>query len=213
MGTEERLQSSEEVLAEILKIQEQLHIKLTDQESRSRRENVRIYGVPEVAEGSPKAMIPFIEKLLKENLGISTSTDLKIERAHQAPVPQPPSDAHPRSILVRFLSFITKEDVIRLAWQKKGFLFRNKKISLDHDYAPGILNKRREFGEARRVLKLHKIRFQMLFLAHQRVFYEDGTTIYESVEEATEDIERRGMQVKVVTQPTSLLEKIQQGAW
>lgn len=41
-GNEERLQNAEEALAEMLKIQKQLQWKLTDQEGRSRRENVRI---------------------------------------------------------------------------------------------------------------------------------------------------------------------------
>ena len=46
VGNEERLQSTEEALAEMLKIQKQLQSKLADQEGRSRRENVRIYQVP-----------------------------------------------------------------------------------------------------------------------------------------------------------------------
>ena len=131
MGNEERLQNAEDVITEMVKIQEQLLEKLTDQEGRSRRENVRIYGVPEGAEGGPGQMIPFVEKLLRENLNIPGSSDMQIERAHRALGPQPPADAQPRSILVRFLSFRMKEEIIRLAWQKKGFTWRNSKINID----------------------------------------------------------------------------------
>lgn len=81
-GNEERLQNTEEALAEILKIHEQLQWKLTDQEGRSRRENVRIYGVPEGAEGGPGSMIPFMERLLRGNLDIPDAKDMQIERAH-----------------------------------------------------------------------------------------------------------------------------------
>lgn len=124
-------------------------------------------------------MIPFIEKLLRENLGIPKTTDMQIERAHRALA------QHPRSILVEFLSFRVKEEVIRLAWQKKGFTLDSNKVSLDHDYAPELLYKRKEYAEARHVLKEKNIRFQTLYPALLRVFYEDGVTTYKTVEEAT----------------------------
>ena len=211
--SEERLQSAEDVLAEMVKIQEQLQAKLTDQEGRSRKENRRIYGIPEGAEGGPGSMIPFVEKLLRENLSIAALRDMQIERAHRALAPQPPAGAQPRSILVRFLSFRMKEEIIKLAWQKKGFTWGNSKINLDHDYAPGIMARRREYAEARRLLKDKNIKFQTLYPARMRVFYEDGTTTYETVEEATEDLARRGFPVKVISQPKSLMERIQRWSW
>lgn len=47
---EERIQNTEEVIAAMLKVYVKLEDKLLDLESRSRRENVRIYGVPEGSE-------------------------------------------------------------------------------------------------------------------------------------------------------------------
>lgn len=67
----------------MLKLQEQLQSKLADQEGHARRENVRIYGVPEGAEDGPRVMISFVERLLKENLEIPDTKDLQIERAHE----------------------------------------------------------------------------------------------------------------------------------
>lgn len=135
-------------------------------------------------------MIPFMEKLLRGNLDITK--DMQIERAHRALAPQPPAGAQPRSILVRFLSFRMKEEVLRLTWQKKGFTWENSKISIDHDYAPGILTKWREYAEVRRVLKENNIRFQTLYPAWVRVLYEDGTKTYETAEEATADLAHWG---------------------
>ena len=157
------------------KLQEQLQSKLADQEGRVRRENVRIYGVPEGAEDGPWAVIPFVERLLKENLELPDTRDLQIQRAHRALAPQPPTGAQPRSILVKFLSFRVKEEVLKLAWQKKGFSWRNCKINLDHDYALYILARRREYAETRRALKEKDIKFQTLYPARLRVFHEDGT--------------------------------------
>lgn len=118
MENEERLQNMEEALAEMLMLQELFQVKLADQEGCARREYVRIYGVPEGVDDGPRAMISFVDKLLKENLGIPDSKDLQIERTHQALAPQPPAGAQPRSILVKFLSFRVKEEVPKLAWQK-----------------------------------------------------------------------------------------------
>lgn len=105
-----------------------------------------------------------------------------------------------------------KEEILRLAWQNKGFTWENCKVSLDHDYVPEILTRWREYAEARRLLKDKNIRFQTLYPA-RRVFYDDGTTTYETVEEATADMARRGFQVTVITQPGSLMERIQWWSW
>lgn len=37
-----------------------------------RRENIRIYGVPEGAEGDPKLTISFVKKLIRDNLTLKT---------------------------------------------------------------------------------------------------------------------------------------------
>ena len=76
----------------MLKLQIQLQGNLMDQESRSRRENVRIYGVPEGSEGDAGSMITCAENLLRENLEIPSTTDIHIERAHQALGPHPPAE-------------------------------------------------------------------------------------------------------------------------
>lgn len=158
-------------------------------------------------------MISFVEKLLRENLDIPDTKDLQIERAQRALAPQPPAGAQPRSILVRFLSFRTKEEVLKLAWQKKGFTWNNCKISLNHDYAPVILARRREYAEARRVLKENNIRFQTLFPAWLKVFFKDGTKTYKTVAEAMSDLAARELPVKVIMEPKLLLERIQRWSW
>lgn len=85
---------------------------------------------------------------------------------------KPPQDAPPRSIVVKFQSYRTKEAIIKAAWQKKGFDFEGRRVIIDHDYAPDILRQRKEYGEAKKVLRDKKIRFQMPFPAKLRVFYE-----------------------------------------
>lgn len=64
-----------------------MEAKLIDQEGRARRDNIQIYGIPEDAEGYNVSF--FLVNLLKELLGFPPDTELKIERAHRAPVPKP----------------------------------------------------------------------------------------------------------------------------
>lgn len=49
------------MVVELLKLHVKLDDKLADLESRSRRENVRIYGVPEGTEKDSESMIAFVE--------------------------------------------------------------------------------------------------------------------------------------------------------
>ncbi|KAI4801778.1 hypothetical protein KUCAC02_019649 [Chaenocephalus aceratus] len=150
---EDRLESVESAVSELLKLQTHLEARLTDQESRSRRENIRIHGVCEGAEENSPSVISFVETLLKENLELPPSSDLKIERAHRALGTKPPADAPPRSIVVKFASHRTKEEIIKTAWQKRGFVYKERQVNLDHDYSPEVLKKRKEYVEAKRVFQ------------------------------------------------------------
>ena len=136
---EERLRCMEDATLELLELQKKFENRLVDQEGRSRRENIRIHGVKEGAEDTARSMPEFIEGLLRERLELPPSLHLQIDRAHQALETRPPADGPPRSIVVRFTSFRSKEEIIKIAWQKRGFVHEGKKVFLDHDYASEIL--------------------------------------------------------------------------
>lgn len=135
---EERVQGVEGAILEMLKRQTYLGERLTDQEGRARRDNIRIHGVCQGAEESTTSVISFVETLLKENLDLPPSTDLRIERAHRALGPRPPHGAPLRSIVVKFASHRSKEDIVKTAWQKHGFVYKEKRVNIDHDYAPEV---------------------------------------------------------------------------
>lgn len=84
---------------------------------------------------------------------------------------------------------------------------------VDHDYAPEVMKKRKEYAEAKRVLRENKIRFQTPFPAKFRVFYEGDTCLYNSAAEATSDMVERGFRVRIVKPAVDPLEKIQRRMW
>lgn len=206
---EDKLQNSDDLLAAMILAQEQLQNKLMSLDANSRREMLRLYGVPEGAESGASSMTQFVEKLLRENLNIPSSTVLQIQKAYRASATPPPDGSQPRSILVKFLCYTVKEEVLRLAWQKKGLVWHNSKISLDHDYPPEIMARRREYAEVRRILKEKNLRFRTIYPARLKVFYEEGTKIYSTVEDATADMASRGFPVKIIQPPATLKEKLQ----
>ncbi len=200
-------------MAELVKLQMLTEAKLTDLEGRSRCDSVIVFGVKEGAEENTTTMIAFVEDLLMRGLELPFSTALNIERAQRALTTKPPPGAPPRSIVVKFASFKLKDEILNVAWQKKGFDFQGKRIHLDNDYAPELLKKRRNYAEAKAARKERNIRFQTPFPARLRVFYEEGTVIYNSAEMATADMAKRGIKVTVLKHPTSLLDQISQLSW
>lgn len=68
-----------EALCACLEQQRKLQIKVLDLESRSRRNNLRVFGVPEGQEGD--SVTQFIEKLLQSQLQLPEDFNLKIQRA------------------------------------------------------------------------------------------------------------------------------------
>lgn len=102
---------------------------------------------------------------------------------------------------------------MKAAWQKRGFVFQEKRVNIDHDYAPEVLKKRKEYTEAKRVLRAQNIRFQTPFPARLRVFFQDETRVYSSAEEATKDMAARGLQVKAFKPPETWAERIKRLTW
>lgn len=78
---------AKEALLMTLREQRKLQEKLTDREGMSRRNNVRIFGVPEGEEGDSAPL--FVEKLLRRELALPEGTRLLIQRAHRAAVRRP----------------------------------------------------------------------------------------------------------------------------
>lgn len=213
---EDRTQNMEQVLGKLIKEVTRLENKVLDQEGRSRRKNIRIYNVPEESEGS--SMTEFVEKLLHDKLDIPETTNIDIERAHRALVPKPTGvrEDKPRSIVIRFLRYKTKEEILQKAWGKKKVLMDDEtQIFFDNDYPPAVLQKRKEYAEAKRVLKQKNIRFQTPFPAKLRVFYENGTRIYQSAEEATRDMKSRGLPINAImaTPREDLTAQLSRTAW
>ncbi|KAE8296853.1 hypothetical protein D5F01_LYC05622 [Larimichthys crocea] len=135
-----------ETLLAVVKENTEMRGKIVDLESRSRRNNIRIYGVPEEKEGG--SVIEFVNELFKRHLALPEGLELRVQRAHRALIPKPAAASSPRSIII--------------ALREKGIRFRTPYTKM-------------------------------------RVQWDSGLVIYSTAEEAAQDLNRRGIRVKVMT--------------
>lgn len=99
---------------------------------------------------------------------------------------------------------------LKKACQKKGVLWTSKQVNLSQDYAPSIL--RDKNTPKLRVLKEKGIRFQTPFPA-TRVFYQDGTLLYNSVKETTKMMSEKGLPITVIKPPETPMEQKRRLTW
>lgn len=203
-----------DALVKSMKKQKDAQEKLTDLEGRSRRNNIRIYGVPEEKEGN--SVSEFVEQLLKTELALPADTKLHIQRAHRALARKPERNVPPRSIVVNFLEFITKEMVLKKAWGKK-IIIEERRLSFDHDYATEVVQKRKAYAGIKRVLKEKGVRFQTP-LDRMRIHWDSGVRTYDSARDAAQELRRRGHDVEMpscsaVELDTEMERLLRAGAW
>ncbi|XP_029443595.1 uncharacterized protein LOC115083739 [Rhinatrema bivittatum] len=147
---------------------EALQAKVEDLENRSRRNNLRIRGVPEdpeFADVAGTAALICKDILLQGGEGTSdhegTHSAVQFERAHRALGPR--RDQKPRDIVLSFTSFTLKERIYTLSRQMKDIQWRNLHISIYQDLAPVTLKKRFELREVTTALREKDIRYRWTF--------------------------------------------------
>lgn len=144
-----------------------------DLEGRSRRNNIRLVGLPEGLEG-PRAT-EFIATLLQEILRLDDKPLL--DRAHRTLRDKPKEGDAPRPVVVRVHYFHIRNEILRRAGEHAPLLYRGKRISIFADYTSTVAKKRAAFGNVKR--QLHScpgIKFGLLFPAVLRITLPSGDT-------------------------------------
>ncbi|KAI4903014.1 hypothetical protein NFI96_010054 [Prochilodus magdalenae] len=137
----DRIQALEDQCASLKETCAKLQAKTTDLESRSRRNNIRIIGLPEEIEGQRPTT--FFAGLLFEVFGDAFPSPPEVDRVHRALSAKPQTGGKPRAVIIRLHHFQNKERIIREARARRGkLLFRGKPISIFEDYAPDVLEQR-----------------------------------------------------------------------
>lgn len=195
-GVEDTVLRHERAIRYLLTREVDLTARCEDQQNRSRRNNLRIYRVPEDSEGTD--MKTFIKHLLQTTLQLGPDVNMQIERAHRALGAKPKSHiAAPRSIIVKFVDFSVKETILRQAWGQRQVLYNGNPIFFDHDYSPELQKRRSQVREVIKQLKQKNIRAKCLYPAQLKVITQDNEETYRSLVEAVPWLREQGIQVRV----------------
>lgn len=169
-------------LGSVLKENAGLKMKLEDLESRSKRQNVRVLGLPEGLE--EKDARAYMAAMFTCLLGDLLSGPPELDRAHRSLQPKPRPGDPPRPMIVRFHRYVEKEAVLRWAKSHKDSSYNGHKIKIFEDFSAAVARSRAAFNPVKGRLYRRGVRFGMLFPARLRVTHNNREYVFNSPEAA-----------------------------
>ncbi|KAJ1153343.1 hypothetical protein NDU88_006104 [Pleurodeles waltl] len=145
-----------------------LEARLEDPEGRSGRNNVRLLGFLECAEGS--AAEAFVKSWIRDVLQpTGLSRVFVVERAHRALIAPPRPGSPPRANIASLLNYKDRDCVLRAARESDKAIYENCKISIYPDYTNKVQSSRKRFMEVKANLCTMNIRYMLLNPARLKV--------------------------------------------
>ena len=140
--TEDAMEKTGAALDSAIKRIAYLESKTEDLENRSRRKNLRLFGIREGAEGQ-QPLFDFISGMLPRWLALNPDKSFTLERVHRTLAPARPNQN--RAILICFLKFQEKEFVYRET-RRQDITHDGTKISFSQDLSAETVRIRRGFN-------------------------------------------------------------------
>ncbi|CAJ0928425.1 unnamed protein product [Ranitomeya imitator] len=175
---EERVSTAEDHIVQLQKAEKkftqaiaELAAKNEDLENRSRRNNIRIVGIPEKAEG--RNPTEYIENWLLETFGDMALTKVfAVERAHRVPPKPPVPGANPRTMLAKILNYRDGDIILRKARDMTDLTVEGQRIAIYPDYSALVQKQRMMFTVSADTRKISDIadtdiRYQYKSMGHQ----------------------------------------------
>ena len=159
-----------------------LKAKLEDLESRSKRQNLRVLGLPENTEG--KDPRDFMAKMFHTLLGGSLSEPPEQDRAHRSLQPKSRTRDPPKPFIVRFHRYTVKEIVLNWTKSHKNISYNGNGIRIFEDFSVAVAKKRSAFNDIKSLLYKRGVRFGMLYPARLRITYDNREHFFNSPADA-----------------------------
>ena len=112
---------------------------MIDLEDRSRRKNLRIYGITETNDESWKKCEEHADQVFSQKLGLK---NIRIERAHRVKRKKGDKTKKPRPIVCNLLSFKDKKLILKNANKLRG-----TNIFIDEDYSIETMEYRKQLWD------------------------------------------------------------------
>lgn len=171
---------------QIQKLQEQQD----DLENRSRRQNLRIIGIPEDAEkGRPTDLMSgFFSEVLGEDLpGLQS---VVLDRAHRALAPKPRPGDRPRAMIIRLHYFSDKAKILQASRKRGELTFRGARVHIFPDMSAELSRKRAAFNSVKLKLKQAGISYGIHHPADLRFTFDNTRLSFKSASEAEAHFEQ-----------------------
>lgn len=173
--TEDRMLALEDSCAKLSESNAKLQTRVSELESRSRRSNIRILGLPESIEGPrPTA---FFSELLLEVFGESVlGAAPECDRAHRTAKAKPAPGQRPRPVIICLHRHQVKETIIREARAQRGKLkYRDHPITIYEDYTPEVMEERHKYKEVMSRLYVLGLKPSLRYPARLSIITTGGT--------------------------------------
>lgn len=158
---------------------ENLTEKCIDLEGRSKRQNIRIVGVPEGKENGQRVS-NFVTQLLQDVLDLDETPLL--DRAHRALRVHPGDDAPPRHLIARIHYCHTMEGILRKVSSKNNLKLGDDRIQIFRDLPQAVVKR---FTPARNLLRDQPgVKFGLLYPAKLRVTHNGTELVFTDPNEA-----------------------------
>ena len=133
----------------------ELRVELDDLQQYSRRNAVRISGIPQPDNEKPQDLQKAVVKLIKEDMKVEL-LDRDICRMHRVGRPTPPSDKHPnglpRQIILKFTCYAVRRKVMKARRNLKDLSGHPYRIYINED----LTRKRAHLAQLARAAKVER---------------------------------------------------------
>ncbi|KAJ1138766.1 hypothetical protein NDU88_005147 [Pleurodeles waltl] len=117
--------------------------KITDLEDRSRRDNIRLFGIPENEEGPD--VQAFLSSVLPKLTSLTFDPPLEFQRAHRVGLKHPDGASRPRPIIACLLRHTQTRQLIQVARNHGPFRIDKYEIRITGDYSKDTNKRRKAF--------------------------------------------------------------------
>lgn len=191
----DRIGILEKSVGSLVKRVTELDNKCEDLESRMRRNNIRLLGIPEGVEG-PRPT-EFIAGLLQDVLGLEDKPLL--DRAHRTLRERPGEGKPPRPFVIRVHFFHVRNNILKKASESSPILYRGKRVSLFADYTAAVAKRRASFGLVKRELRACPgVKYGLIYPATLKLTLPDTSTRTFDDPGLAEDFVKKNLKTAVV---------------
>lgn len=189
---EDSADASKRQIEIIQKEMQKLRDHVCDLVNRGRRCNVKILGIPELKDKND--MIQFRQREIPVMLERQFPS-LDIQWAHRVPTGLPRQDQWDgdwlRPILVNFLRYQVKEDILRAARDKGQVLWQGSRIMFSPDYSKQTTERRVSFKQVKSELKNKGVEYSLHFPTILEIKLNGARHRFNSPEEASQFINKK----------------------